>query len=1074
MANNSAFEQALADFKSDLKPKYRAAFQQTTLATLLCEINTIQKEQHATRRLQAVGRLKPTLEALTELGKVVETFLNVSEVIAFIWGPLKLLLQIGSSLSEAFTELLSVYENLGEELPLLGQYELLFSQSGDMRRALSHLYKGVLDFHKRALKYFLQPMWKQLWQATWKTYRSQFDDILGGVQRHKHLIVSQATLLHIQASQIDKIQRDKEFLDIQEERKRRDKQFQEIAEAESNRRFREMNARYREVAGWLRSANVQNDQHEYSDVRAGYPNSGHWFLNNKTFKAWFDPMCQTIPPLLWLSGIPGAGKTILASMVVEETQKLNTHPVVLYFFCKHGDNERDNFVSIARSLLLQLLSCSKDSLLPYYYEKYATSNEAVLSTHKIIEDLLRVSILNCPTVYIILDGIDECPRKERSQISGWFCKLVEGLPPSNPDQVRCLFASQDDGVARKDFTRASAIKMTVEDNKMDIEQFSSKWAIDIQQKFDISDEARDAIARRTVSASGGMFLLAKLISTNLLYQIDVEGLNYELAPGRFPNEINAAYARIVVRIFDHASISHQRGCKTLLTWLTCAKRPMKWREIQGAKSVDLEAQCVDFDKLRFRVDSKDLCGSLVEMRSDGTVELVHLTAKLFLIGEKHVDPTDGDLELATLCVNYLNLPGFRDQNYVTTTAFILSGYYAFLDYAVSYWARHLEACLVGFGNDDAGLRELSESLEVFLQLHYAGPKGRLHVSQGSQIRLQPLATMDSFEKLQQAVISTRKQLAFYDEVDPVENALDLIGGSKSVVERTRSLIERLLLTAENDTMKGLQEHYGTSLYKCSRLSCKYFSDGFATKEQRDQHTHKHRRPFRCTINGCPSGVIGLSTEKDFKRHMKEAHGCWQLEDEFPDDEEVSQTLKQRPGPLYARTLERSLHSPSEIDPREEAHLQQTVPGSATDAITHGTRKKKSEHRCQVCDKVFSRRFNLESHLLVHETARPWECTVCSRAFARESDCKRHQQGHGDQGKFSCFGELRDGTRWGCGKRFARRDTLANHHQSKFGKKCIARLQEEEKGVRSSVEVIQDPPASPVFDQNSATQPPASA
>jgi len=55
---------------------------------------------------------------------------------------------------------------------------------------------------------------------------------------------------------------------------------------------------------------------------------------------------------------------------------------------------------------------------------------------------------------------------------------------------------------------------------------------------------------------------------------------------------------------------------------------MKWHEIQGAKSVNIKAQTVSVEKLRFHVPSKDLCGSLVEIRSDETVELVHLTAKM--------------------------------------------------------------------------------------------------------------------------------------------------------------------------------------------------------------------------------------------------------------------------------------------------------------------------------------------------------------------------------------------------------------------------------------------------------------
>ena len=66
----------------------------------------------------------------------------------------------------------------------------------------------------------------------------------------------------------------------------------------------------------------------------------------------------------------------------------------------------------------------------------------------------------------------------------------------------------------------------------------------------------------------------------------------------------------------------------LLGWLVCARRPLKWHEIQGAISIDLGAQDVDFDERRLRVDSKDICGSLVEKSTDGCVKLVHLTARL--------------------------------------------------------------------------------------------------------------------------------------------------------------------------------------------------------------------------------------------------------------------------------------------------------------------------------------------------------------------------------------------------------------------------------------------------------------
>jgi hypothetical protein len=129
-------------------------------------------------------------------------------------------------------------------------------------------------------------VWKQLFQATWKTYKYRFDDLISGIRRHKDLIVNQANLSRIEAS-----------LD---ERKMRDQQFKDIADAESNRKLRELH-------GWLRAANVANDQYEFSKVRAEYPGTGRWLLDNLKFKDWFGPLCQSIPPVLWLNGIPGAG-----------------------------------------------------------------------------------------------------------------------------------------------------------------------------------------------------------------------------------------------------------------------------------------------------------------------------------------------------------------------------------------------------------------------------------------------------------------------------------------------------------------------------------------------------------------------------------------------------------------------------------------------------------------------------------------------------------------------------------------------------------------------------------------------
>ena len=88
------------------------------------------------------------------------------------------------------------------------------------------------------------------------------------------------------------------------------------------------------------------------------------------------------------------------------------------------------------------------------------------------------------------------------------------------------------------------------------------------------------------------------------------------------------YARIVDRVLVKAPAPLRRDASRLLAWIICAVRPMRWREIQGAVSIDLVDQTVNFEAQQLRNTAKELCGSLVEDRPDGSVILVHTTAKM--------------------------------------------------------------------------------------------------------------------------------------------------------------------------------------------------------------------------------------------------------------------------------------------------------------------------------------------------------------------------------------------------------------------------------------------------------------
>ncbi|KAI8597430.1 hypothetical protein EDD21DRAFT_385455 [Dissophora ornata] len=72
-----------------------------------------------------------------------------------------------------------------------------------------------------------------------------------------------------------------------------------------------------------------------------------------------------------------------------------------------------------------------------------------------------------------------------------------------------------------------------------------------------------------------------------------------------------------------------------------------------------------------------------------------------------------------------------------------------------------------------------------------------------------------------------------------------------------------------------------------------------------------------------------------------------------------------------------------------------------------------------CDKVFSRAYNLTSHMKTHSSERPFLCGVCSLAFARRHDRERHVRLHTGEKPYSC--EI-------CGVGFMRNDALLRHQK----------------------------------------------
>lgn len=126
---------------------------------------------------------------------------------------------------------------------------------------------------------------------------------------------------------------------------------------------------------------------------------------------------------------------------MENAKKLPSKPIVLFFYFKDGDHERNNFTSMARTLLSQLLRQDR-GILDYVFAKCCDSGETRWASDRLIKDLLLFALRNCDNTYIILDGLDECSsRAERKYIVGFFREEIESFDCENPDRLRCLFVS---------------------------------------------------------------------------------------------------------------------------------------------------------------------------------------------------------------------------------------------------------------------------------------------------------------------------------------------------------------------------------------------------------------------------------------------------------------------------------------------------------------------------------------------------------------------------------------------------------------------------------------------------------
>ncbi|KAF8462703.1 hypothetical protein BDZ91DRAFT_327772 [Kalaharituber pfeilii] len=813
--------------------------------------------------MRNINRIRPFIDAMQQYGKIIEVFLDLTNFVAFVWGPMKFLLQVTSNYITFFDIILDEYERMGECFPQFQQYDSLFQGNSYMQTVLGLVYQDILEFHARALKVVQRPAWNLIFRAAWKDLATPFEQIRAKLTRHKGLIECQASLIEFEQAKLARDLQKHNFERIEKEDKRR---------------------RRVEITNWLAAADSSSDQEYYESLRREYPGTGSWVLKNKNVQHWFDVSNATNNEL-WLFGIPGAGKTVLTSVIIEELQKISARtshstgatPVsVAYFYCRYRTENKDSFNAVGRGILAQLIQ-NKEEIWSLIWDKLAEGGEMTLQSSKLLKELLEIAMKDSTISFIVLDGLDECEKTARKEIISTLRAIGENINQQLPGAIRLLFVSTKEPDIQKHLS--DVIKVQLKPQDSDIQQYTKVWAVKIQRRFRLSDVETADIVAKVLERAKGMFLYCSLVLKNLHNQGTRAQLERELLSSTFPIGLEKAYERIVIRLYNTSNVQRENASR-ILDLVACAKRPLKKHEIQGVFAIgDTKDRTVNFHQRSLIDEISDFCGSLIEVNRDGTIQFVHMTARLFLTSRNFIDLASIETNLAHLCVTYLTFDCFNstltDED---LRRFLIEGYFSFQDYAMLYWLDHIETYSSQLSHSLEKTREIACSLKDFLERHLntqAANWEKIQINEGTKHNFKCFQGYpDVYQALSQlasgaAQIRTTNQLEKIGSLGPFTLGFLHLQGH---ITKVRLELEKVFKSLSTKNEKSnLEEAYGMHLFKCSRPTCAYFTQGFKTQEDRDRHESRHERPFFCTERGCPIADFGCCTLRELNAHIKKTH-----------------------------------------------------------------------------------------------------------------------------------------------------------------------------------------------------------
>ncbi|KAK6859710.1 hypothetical protein PG995_003346 [Apiospora arundinis] len=445
---------------------------------------------------------------------------------------------------------------------------------------------------------------------------------------------------------------------------------------------------HQEILDWLTPIDFAAQQSDF--IRRRQSGTGQWLLDSPEYRKWV----ESRKGALFCPGIPGAGKTILSSIAVENLQD-NFHGDssigICYAYCNFRRSDEQKLDDLFASLVKQLAQ-GQSPFPGSVKDLYGRHKER--RTRPSTDDLSRTLhsvVATFSRVFILVDALDECTSSD-----GCRSRLISELQKLQADLGANILATSR-FIPEITARFKEAVQLEIRASESDISTYLNGNLSHLPGFVSRNLQLQAEIKQSIIKCVDGMFLLAQLHLESLKGKRSPKAVRVALK--KLANGSNAydiayhdAMTRINAQISDQKLLAHQT-----LSWVICAKRPLKTIELEHALAVEPGEPDLDEDNLPDLQDMVSNCCGLVTIDDEsGIVRLIHYTTQEYFERTWKDWFPDAQSEITETCTTYLAFDVFESGPCQSDLDFEKRLFaYPLYHYASHHWGNHAYWVLEG-------------------------------------------------------------------------------------------------------------------------------------------------------------------------------------------------------------------------------------------------------------------------------------------------------------------------------------------------------------------------------------------